>query len=220
MTNINLPKHRSGALNAAQMDYILLDGSSSMQPKWEDSLRAIESYVQTLKSANVHSHITLTTFCTHDIQFVHRDAPITEWKSMYDEPIGSFWGGTPLYDAIVMMGARLRDLNPSRCSIVIVTDGQDTGGKFTIDTAKSILDWCRAKGWQVTFIGAAFRNADQARALGADESQAVGVSQERLSDAAASLAKKRIRYGVTGDDIGFTDDEKGQFGGYLNGPAS
>jgi hypothetical protein len=38
-----------------QHDYILLDGSSSMQDKWWETLDAIQAYVDALKSNNVNS---------------------------------------------------------------------------------------------------------------------------------------------------------------------
>jgi hypothetical protein len=65
--------------------------------------------------------------------------------------------GTPLFDAINMMGRELQALNPPRCSIVIITDGDENGSRHTTaDQARAILDWCRAQGWQVTFLGADF----------------------------------------------------------------
>ena len=37
--------HRVGALQASSLDYILLDGSSSMMGKWWNCLGALERYV-------------------------------------------------------------------------------------------------------------------------------------------------------------------------------
>lgn len=204
----------------SQVDYILLDGSSSMQDKWWDSLDSIQAYIDGVRAANIHSRTLLHVFCSHDRDQLVRDVPISDWKHVRTEPyIGSHWGMTPLYDAINLMGRRLRDLDPPRASIVIVTDGADTGNEFTDETqARAILDWCRAKGWQVTFIGANFNNAKQARALGANEHNSIGVQQKKLVDAASALAKKRAAYGLYGADMHYTDDEKQQFGGYLNAP--
>jgi hypothetical protein len=188
----------------SQLDYILLDGSSSMQDKWWDSLDAIEAYVQGLKREAVHSHLLLS---------------IADWKPLREAPIGSDWGMTPLYDAINNMGRELRDLDPPRCSIVIVTDGEENGSKYTtLVQAKAILDWCRAKGWQVTFIGADFANARQARLLGAVEGSSIGVAKANLKLATDALAKKRAAYGLHGTDMHYTDGEQQQFGGYLGAP--
>jgi hypothetical protein len=202
-----------------QHDYILLDGSSSMETKWWDTLVAIEAYISGLKAENVNSHIILQTFDSTALDFIQRNEPITSWKPLTTNPIGSYWGCTPLYDAISAMGRRLRDLNPPRCSILIVTDGQENGSQFTsLVQAKAILDWCRAKGWQITFIGANFNNSEQASLLGASPSSAIGVGQKRLSDATSSLAKKRAAYGLYGTDMHFSEGERQQFGGYLSAP--
>lgn len=207
----------------SQLDYILLDGSSSMQDKWWDSLDAIEAYVQGLKREAVHSHLLLSTFsCIFGggiAQHMQRDLPIADWKPLREAPIGSDWGMTPLYDAINNMGRELRDLDPPRCSIVIVTDGEENGSKYTtLVQAKAILDWCRAKGWQVTFIGADFANARQARLLGAVEGSSIGVAKANLKLATDALAKKRAAYGLHGTDMHYTDGEQQQFGGYLGAP--
>lgn len=199
-----------------QYDYILLDGSSSMQSKWWDTLDAIQAYVSTAHAENVNSHIMVQVFDNHDLEYIARDVDIKDWQAMREAPIGAHWGTTPLYDAINVMAQRLRELDPPRCSIVIVTDGDENASKFTdLTQAKAFLDWCRAKGWQVTFIGADFNNSAQARALGANEHTAIGVSQKRLTDAAAALAKKRARYGLYGESMHYTDDEKQKFGGFL-----
>lgn len=205
-----------------QVDYILLDGSGSMiGRKWFDCLAAIQVYVDTLSAELINSHIILHTFDDGHVDTIQRDVNIKQWKSLREEPIGAYWGGTPLYDAITLMGRRLRDMDPPKCSVVIATDGDESDSKFTsLAQARAILDWMRAKGWQVTFIGANIDNSDQARLLGAVPGSAIGVSQRLLSSAATSLAKKRARYARSGDDIEFDESERQQFGGYLGGPAN
>jgi len=148
---------------------------------------------------------------------LHRDVPIADWKDLMPDPVAGHFSMTPLYDAINLMGRKLRDLDPPRCAITIVTDGDEQGSSFTnLTQAKSILDWCRAKGWQVTFIGAEFNNAKLAASLGCNPSAAIGVDRKLLPDAARSLAKKRAMYGLYGDAMHFSDDERQEFGGFLS----
>lgn len=207
-----------------QLDYILLDGSGSMETKWWDTLLAIEAYVQGTKAANILSRVLLQTFDSNDKDCIQRDSLIENWIPADgggdpDKAIGAWWTSTPLYDAIRLMGARLNEIDPPRCSIVIVTDGEENCSQFTtLEEAKAVLDWCRAKGWQVTFIGAEFNNWRQASKLGANEHTSIGVQQKKLADATAALAKKRARYGLYGEAMHYSDDEKQQFGGYLNPP--
>lgn len=208
-----------------QIDYLLLDASSSMADggKWHESLGAIEAYVSGLKRENVNSQLMLSTFdCPFGGNINSRmvvDVPIASWEH-HTTAVAPPDGMTPLYDAINIMGRTLRDLDPPRCAITIITDGDENGSKFTdVHQAKSILDWCRAKGWQVTFIGADFSNAEQASLLGAAKGSAIGVSKANLKLAAGALAKKRAKYGLYGDAMHYTEGEQQQFGGYLAGPS-
>lgn len=203
-----------------QVDYILIDGSGSMTDKWYESLDAIDAYVDGVKNQNIQSQIIVHTFDDLDIDLVQRDQPIEQWIPFKQQPIGANWGMTPLYDAVNVMGRRLAVMDPPRCSILIVTDGGENGSRIcNLVQAKAILDWCRAKGWQVTFIGADFSNARQAALLGGNPQSAIGVTKQNLRASTEALAKKRARYGLYGEDMHWTDDEKQQFGGYLNGPA-
>lgn len=204
------------AKTTLQHDYILVDGSGSMQSKWWDSLDAIDAYLGATKELGLQSHVTVSVFSGQDLDMVQRDTPLSSYVTMREAPIGSTWAGTPLYDAINVMARRLRDLDPPRCSIVIVTDGHENTSQFTDQVqAKAILDWCRAKGWQVTFIGADFNNAQQASLLGANPASAIGVQKKLLKDAGRELGKKRAHYGLYGTQMHFTEEERTQFGGLL-----
>jgi hypothetical protein len=199
-----------------QLDYFLLDGSSSMAHHWWETIGAIKEYVQVLRARNVESHGMIQLFDSRDLDCTLRDGALDspEWASLDD--LGYGGGMTPLYDAIGVMCYKLRDMDPKNCSIVIVTDGDENGSHQTDDVqARAFLDWCRGKGWQVTFIGCDFNNSTQAKLLGADESNSVGVRRELLTEAGKLLGQKRANHAQGGDDINFSEDEKKKFGGYL-----
>ena len=162
--------------------------------------------------------IIFQAFDTNYFDNVLFDVPIEDWEPLYNFDMVSCvgWSSTPLYDAIHTMGRRLKDLDPPRCSIVIVTDGHENASRYTdLNQAKAILDWCRAKGWQVTFIGANFNNRQQADLLGSNPASAIGVERRHLVDATKALAEKRKRYGLYGENMHYTEEERQQFGGYL-----
>lgn len=220
MNESPLANRPAGLATPDQLDFMLVDGSGSMQDKWWDSMNAIDAYFGALKELQLSSRILLTVFEGKQLESVQRDESLAEYQTMRTRPLKSGWGMTPLYDAINLMGRRIRDLDPSRCSIIIVTDGQDQGSDHTTaDQAKAILDWLRAKGHQVTFIGADFNNSRQAKLLGSNASEAIGVQRHLLADAAKELAKKRHRFGVTGAPMHWSPEEQQQFGGYLSGPS-
>ena len=212
-----MPNTNAIEKSTTQVDFLLLDSSSSMYGTvWENAVKSIDAYIGGMRLANVNTRTIVSVFGAQTPEYIHIDAPIAEWQPL---TVGMFGGGTPLYDAISLMGRRLRDLDPPRAAITIVTDGDDNGSTFCdVHQAKAILDWCRAKGWQVTFIGAGFDNLRLARALGADEASAIGTSPQRLLEATEALAKKRAHYGLTGAPMHYSDAEKQQFGGYLPAP--
>lgn len=203
-----------------QVDMIVVDGSSSMFDKWWDMMDAIDTYVGSVKSKAIQSYVILTTFDTTDINCIQRNTKIEDWVPIHQDPIGSHGGTTPLYDAINTMGRTMRQMDPKRASITIVTDGEENASKTSLAQARAILDWCRAKGWQITFIGCDFDNSHQAAALGSKPQAFIGVRKQKLREAMDSLAEKRQRYSSTGEDMHFTDEEKIKFGGYLAGPSS
>lgn len=205
---------------APQLDYFLIDGSSSMADKWWDMLAGLDEYMKVLRTMNVASHGIVHTFDSADLHCVQRDGLISDWKPFLDDPIGLNNGTTPLYDAINLMGRRLADLDPKNAVIVVVTDGEENASRHTNATqARAILDWCRAQGWQVVFLGADFNNSRQAAALGADDSNSIGVRKQKFLPGFKALGEKRARHAASGSDISFTDAEKENFGGYLTGPS-
>lgn len=206
--------NRTGSLLASQLDYILIDGSSSMMGKWWDSIGALDTYLNVLRTENISSQTIIHTFDSGDMDCIQRDCLLKDVGPLTD--VGAHWGMTPLYDAINLMVRKLAKLDPPKCSIVIVTDGDDTSSKSTdVTQARALLDWCRAKGWQVTFIGADFNNFKQAALLGADESNSIGVQKAKLLEAGEALGRKRTAHAKFGDDINFSKEERQQFGGYL-----
>lgn len=211
---------KQGMLLAPSLDYILLDGSGSMISKWLDTLAGLDSYFNTLRAANMNSHGILHVFSGGDeLELIQRDSTISDWPRFDAGTVDLPGGNTYLYDAINIMVRRLAELDPKQCSIVIVTDGEASHGQTTtFDQAKALLDWCRAQGWQVIFLGADFNNSGQARQLGATTQTYIGVQKGRIREAGEALGEKRIKYHRTGEDMGFSDDEKKDFGGYLAAP--
>jgi len=199
-----------------QLDYILMDASSSMSGRWDDSMTSVDAYVAGLKALD--TKVIMSTFGAGKPLQYHRVRENTpqEWPPVYlDENVANPGGYTPLYDAINEMGREIRDLSPTKCSILIVTDGDENNSMTSLEQAKGILNWLRRRGYQITFLGCDFENSRQARALGADESSMIGLDKKRLADATTKLAEKREHYSKYGKPMGFDSDEKKELGGLL-----
>jgi hypothetical protein len=201
-----------------QLDYVLMDASGSMSGRWDPSMQAVDSYVAGLTANAVSTKVIMATFCdSHGFQYRRvREAPVAEWPQVYlDDAIEQSGGYTPLYDAINEMGLEIRNLNPTKCSILIVTDGEENTSKTTLVQAKAILNWLRRRGYQITFLGCDFENSIQAKALGASPQDFIGLTKERLAEAKALLAQKRHYYDKYGKPMGFDETEKKNLGGFL-----
>lgn len=202
----------------ATADYILVDGSGSMYAHWADAMAALDAYV--IERGPVHDKIVMTIFDgSHNRPprlVTARDSTPATWARVSDGETQPLGGMTPLYDGINAMGRWARDTNPIRPGVaIIVTDGEENCSTTTQVQAKAILDWMRAKGWTIKFIGANFDNSKQAAVLGGDKTEAIGVSSARLIDAAKALAKKRNLHAQYGTPMAWSEQDHEQFGGYL-----
>jgi hypothetical protein len=221
--------HQSGAtmnqnqnqILPTQLDYILIDASSSMLDKWQSTIMSLNQYLEHLRRANLHSRIivsTFSTFSSHSHANIECDQDLSTFEPLSIQCRG---GMTPLYDAINTAARAIKDIDPQRATILIVTDGEENASKYTNETqARAMLNWLRAKGYQVIFMGCDFNNSAQARLLGASEDTAIGVQAALLTDAAKLLSSKRISYGLAGQDMHFSKSEQQQFGGLLPAPQS
>lgn len=212
---------RPGQLQATEVDYFLVDGSGSMMDKWWETLALLDGFLDVVKTKNIHSHGIVQVFDDNsNLASIQRNGLLRDWETFSRDPLGATWGGTALYDAINYMVRFLADEDPERCSIVIGSDGETGDDKYTSAAeARALLDWCRAKGWQVTFIGFDFNNSRLAKVLGADDTNTLGVQKKLLGEAGKLFGNKRAGYS-SGNDINFTKDEQSNFGGYLTGPQS
>lgn len=207
----------SQSLLAPQLDYWLVDGSGSMLGKWYDLMAGMDGFLDVMRRNNIHSHGIVHEFSDGpDLMNIQRDSTLADWPNFTTSRVEPSAGGTSLYDAINLCGRRLRELDPPNASVVIVTDGDENGSRHTdLAQASAIINWMRAKGWQVTFLGCDFNNLRQAKALGASARNTIGVQKARMADAGKLLGSRRVNHARSGTEISFTDDERTEFGGYL-----
>lgn len=198
-----------------QHDFILLDRSGSMNKLWSEALGSVNSYVKKLADEKVDTGVTLAAFdfdCGVLAFDIVRDriTPPT-WRAVSDKDCTPR-GGTPLNDAIVKLVGLAMAGNYDRVAIIIMTDGEENQSREdrTGAVARKMLDECRAKGWQVIFLGVDFDNARQARSANNDVSATLSASAGNLGMHVNSIAGKRAVYGATGQSMGFTPAEKAE----------
>lgn len=198
-----------------QHDFILLDRSGSMSSLWTEALSSINAYVKKLADDKIDTGVTLATFdgqgdvCTFDV-IRDRIIPST-WHPVTDAD-ASPRGMTPLNDATGKIVNFARAGNYDKVAIIIMTDGHENASReLTLAQAKALLDECRAKNWQVIFLGANFDNAMQAASYGAPAHQTVQSSVKNLNATMQATASARADYAATGAAMGFTDEQKRRF---------
>lgn len=194
-----------------QHDFILLDRSGSMSSLWGEALSSINSYVKKLADDKIDTGVTLAVFDGENgLDFkVVRDRIIPSTWSPVSDADATPRGMTPLNDATGKIVALANAGNYDKVAIIIMTDGVENASReLSVEQAKKLLDDCRAKNWQVIFLGANFDNAVQAQSYGSSAFAAAAVSKGNLWAAAATMAGSRASYSATGAAMGFTDDEK------------
>lgn len=197
-----------------QHDFILLDRSASMETQWDEALAAVNLYVAKLAEDKVDTGVTLATFdaVAGSLAFdVIRDRIIPSTWHKVTRTEAPPRGGTPLNDATGRIVNLAMAGNYDRVAIIIMTDGQENASKeLTVTQARLLLDQCRARGWQVIFLGANFDNAAQARTYNNNASATMAAPRGTFAAHTHTLATARAGYGATGQAMAFTEEQKAE----------
>lgn len=195
-----------------QHDFILLDRSGSMQSLWAEALNSVNGYVKRLADDKIDTGVTLAAFDRHNGLFtfdILRDRIIpATWRPVTDTDAAPR-GMTPLNDATGRLVNLAEAGNYEKVAIIIMTDGhENASAEMSTGAVKAALDRCRAKNWQVIFLGADFDNAQQAQMYGAAAAQTVQSSVQNLTPTMDALSSMRGAYASTGAAMRFTDEQK------------
>lgn len=212
---------KSAKSSKPQRDFILLDRSGSMTSLWEETLTAINGYVHDVTKGGVDTEVTLAVFDRHSGSFcfdVLRDqVPAAGWKDVTADEL-SPRGYTPLNQAVHRIVQMAQVANPDRLAMIVVTDGHENASdpEFSHESAKAALQDCRRRGWQVIFLGADFDNTQQAATLGVGLGQTVTMSSQNIGATLRATATKRSTYGITGQSMSYSDEERARFAAPLD----
>jgi len=187
-----------------------------MANQWNEALGAINTYVEDLAKKKVDTGVTLATFDgVNGLRFeIIRDRITPEtWRPVSNadaEPRGM----TPLNDATAKIVQLAEAGKYDKLALIIMTDGAENdsrelpGYQGTV-AVKKMLDGCRAKGWQVIFLGANFDNAAQAASYGTLGGQTVNSSTRNLRATMGKMSDKRADYATgTSATMDWSPEEK------------
>ena len=197
--------------------YLLLDRSGSMETRWAEALGSINAYVADL-AAGEAARVALVTLAVFDehvglrFDVVRRSEPVSGWRRV-SEADAVPRGATPLFDAIGRLTALAAEDGPDRAVIVVMTDGYENASReITKAGAKVAFDRCRARGWQVVFLGADFDAMAQAAVVGTVAAQTLNVTAGHYRAAAADLAGATEAYAAQAAPIAFSPAARARAG--------
>lgn len=189
--------------------YILIDRSYSMISRWEETISAVNAYVDELKkSKSKKVNITVAVFDNQNPFELWRDnVNISNYENLNMNDI-SPRGMTPLYDAIHNLYEKVMSVPSKKVSVVIVTDGLENGSRITKETAKKYIDEMNAKNYDVSFIGADFDTFAQGASLGGNFGSTLNMVAGSYETAFRSIGAKNMVYASTGNVASFSDEDR------------
>jgi len=191
-------------------EYILLDRSGSMSNRWGEALSSINAYVEDAKG-KVKTKVTVATFDSQvDMIFdIIRDKQSAKkWEPLTDKD-ATPRGMTPLFDAIGKVVTLAEGQDHKQTVIVVMTDGAENSSReVSQEAAKAALDRCRAKGWQVVFLGADFDAVRQGATVGVTMDSAINMTAGNYGATMRGVRHKTMAYASGAGDVSFSDEDR------------
>lgn len=116
-------------------------------------------------------------------------------------------GGTPLYDST----ARLIDLaeqrNNEKTVLILMTDGEEnTSKEWRLDSIKTRIEACKARNWDVMFLGAEFDVERYSKGYGLSRGDFLNTTAGNLTASMGVMAGATMNYSATGSRAAYTDE--------------
>lgn len=185
---------------------ILIDGSGSMQSRWAEAVASVNGYARGVKTADGAKTALAIFNNVNDFKVVREPTDAREWSDWHGhEPIG----GTPLYDAVAKLIVYANNINDPKTVLIIITDGEENASQlYNKDTVKALLDTCRARGWEVQFLGVDFDNFAQAQSVGNKRGSTISTVQGQYVNTMGMMAAKSQNYAATGASMDWMESER------------
>lgn len=181
--------------------YMLLDASGSMQTNWQETLGAINEFVQSRKDTSIEG----ITVAAHDAletmryRVLRDKVPFKYWVNLTNDQV-SPGGSTPLLDAMGRMLSQVESDKPERAIVVVITDGHENASKeYNLETLRMKMNALKEKNVEFTFIGANFDAFDQASSFGVQSGATIQMNAGHYAKAFSTLRDKAETYAMAAD---------------------
>ena len=190
--------------------YVVLDRSGSMASQWEQSIEAINEYINGLKKEKIEGTITVVAFDANSSNKPALVDMIKDQSIAYFEPIvarGEIQprGMTPLYDAAATVMNRALEADSKRTVVVVMTDGHENASKeYKQADVKKKTEQLTAKGWEVLFLGANFDVSGYTTSAGLDTTKFRNFNPTNKNENSrmyTDLTRSTVAYASTGAAI-------------------
>jgi len=150
---------------------LVVDRSGSMGATREEAQGGINSFLKKQKEVGGKCTLSIYEF-DHEISKVCSCVDVSTIENEYNLIPRGY---TALYDAV---GISLRDtcnfvdsldedFKPGTVIVCIVTDGfENHSREYNLDKVKSLVENCKSRKWDVTFLGSDLSTQEQAKSMG------------------------------------------------------
>lgn len=193
---------------------ILLDRSGSMESRWGEALVAVNAYVKALGEADV----TLATFDGMDglkFEVIRDRVAAAAWKDVTAAEAAPR-GMTPLYDAFARIVALADAAAREKTVVIVMTDGAENASReVSGKDARAAVERCKARGWQVVFLGADFDAFGEAAEIGVPMAGTLNIKTGSYGAAFRRLAQRTREFADAAEPspIEFTQDDRNEAAG-------
>lgn len=182
-----------------------------MSSIWGEVVPSVNKYVKDLDAGKNAPHVTLATFDTNggkfDFHLARRNVKPADWGNALGDinPRGM----TPLYDALGAITELAFADDKKRAVLVVMTDGGENDSK-TVSQAQStaLVEKCKARGWEVIFMGANFNAIQQSAQVNVQYSKTLNVAPGFFASGMNTMSGQTVAYATRGVAMEFSDNDR------------